>query len=225
MAGDGITIVQDDMNIYKSTPVINSIYQNHYLPMNKSVAIYGGAFNPPTNAHHSVIKTLLWEYDEVWITPSYNHAFDKDMLPYDERLAMCKLMVKNDRVKVFEIEKELKPENTYELVLGLLKDERFTGYDFVFAMGLDNANIFGRWKNSEDLKNMIPFAIIPRPGHDIDYAAWYMENPHKVMEHHEESEISSSMVREMLSTDLTEAKKHVPKKVLKHILSKKLYMD
>jgi len=39
--------------------------------MSKSVAVYGGSFNPITKAHIEVIQELskLERFDEIWVVP------------------------------------------------------------------------------------------------------------------------------------------------------------
>ena len=55
------------------------------------VAVYGGSFNPPHVVHLMVASWLRWtdRCDELWCVPVCAHPFDKDLAPYDERLAWC----------------------------------------------------------------------------------------------------------------------------------------
>jgi len=95
---------------------------------------------------------------------------------------MCKLAVRNDpRIKVFEyeIEKKLQGE-TYHLVKQLL-EEPFAKeqYDFSLILGQDNANIFHKWVNYQDLERMIRCVIVRRKGTLPDPTVdWYLKPPH-----------------------------------------------
>jgi len=192
--------------------------------MKKTVALYGGAFNPPTNAHLSIAKGLLWEFDEVWIIPSYNQVQEKDVIDFGHRIKMCKLMIKDPRMKVLDIERKIKPRNTHELVKMFLKCKKYKDYIFYFVIGLDQANLFHVWENNEILKKELPFVIVPRSGHRIQGIMWYMEEPHHIMSAHEELNISSSMVRSLIEdNNLAAIKTLVPKKVYNYIKCHNLY--
>ena len=58
------------------------------------VAVYGGSFDPPHVAHGMVASWLLWTgvVDEVWLVPSFEHPFAKDMGPWTARVAMCQAL-------------------------------------------------------------------------------------------------------------------------------------
>ncbi len=55
------------------------------------VAIYGGSFDPPHFGHAMVIAWLLWSgtASEVWLVPTFQHAFDKPLAPFELRAGLC----------------------------------------------------------------------------------------------------------------------------------------
>lgn len=63
----------------------------------KKVLLYGGAFDPVTLAHIDVVKFLgtRLAYDEVWVIPSENHPFGKNMASFDDRVKMCEIAFGN----------------------------------------------------------------------------------------------------------------------------------
>ena len=61
-----------------------------------NILLFGGSFNPPHLGHQIVIEQafeLIPNLDELWLLPTYNHAFGKDLAPATDRLAMCKLLI------------------------------------------------------------------------------------------------------------------------------------
>ena len=62
---------------------------------------------------------LLWtgRVDQVWLVPAYQHAFDKQLQPFEGRLALCRAMaadVDAQRVQVVDVEARL-PTPSYTL--------------------------------------------------------------------------------------------------------------
>ena len=149
------------------------------------VAILGGAFNPIHCGHIQLAQFVLntsGEFDEVWLMPAYNHMYNKDMTPAEDRLKMCELAANVDnRIKVFdyEIKNKLKGE-TYYFFKRLKEEKELTEkYQFTMIIGLDNANTFDKWVNYEELEKLAQFVVVPRKGVernlDVD---WYLQKPH-----------------------------------------------
>ena len=59
----------------------------------KTVALFGGSFNPPHIAHQMVCLYVLAvePVDAVWMVPAFAHPFGKELAPFSDRLAMCAL--------------------------------------------------------------------------------------------------------------------------------------
>lgn len=77
------------------------------------VAVYGGSFNPPHVGHAMVAAWLRWagRADAVWLVPTHVHAFGKVLAPWEDRLAMCRVMAEGvgPWVRVCTLEAELAP--------------------------------------------------------------------------------------------------------------------
>ncbi len=124
----------------------------------KKIGIFGSAFNPPTRGHESAILQALPFLDEIWLMPSYSHAFGKQPISYEERLSLLKLFVKNipsEKIRISIEEKlffeknDVKYVYTYDLLLYL--KEKYVDNDFVFVCGEDNAipETWSKFKDSE----------------------------------------------------------------------------
>jgi nicotinate-nucleotide adenylyltransferase len=189
------------------------------------VAIYGGAFDPITKGHIQAAQFILntsSEFDEVWLMPAYKHMYGKTMMSPEARLEMCKIASKVDgRIKVFdyEIANKLSGE-TFYLVKRLVEEKELDDiYNFSIAIGLDNANTFEDWVNSDSLEKLIRFVVIPRQGYvDAGPRSWYFKEPH-IFLHGENPimEVSSTQVRSLFSSYRRTADPELEKNILKLI--------
>ena len=111
------------------------------------IAVFGSAFNPPTNSHLKIIEGLQKEFDKVLVVPCYSHNFGKKMIPYEHRLNMARLLVSSlDGVEVSDIESKIFKNETSKtyLLLCALKSLDPTN-EYVFVCGEDNADE-SNWK-------------------------------------------------------------------------------
>lgn len=154
-----------------------------------SVALIGGAFDPIHNGHIAMAEFLLNDtksFDEVWLVPCYRHLYGKLMAPAKLRLEMCRIAASEDkRIKVcdYEIVNELAGETYYFLNKFLEEPFSKDEYRFSYAIGLDNANAFHKWKNYEYLEKLTSFIVVSRQGEKpVPGVDWYRKEPHKFFE-------------------------------------------
>jgi nicotinate-nucleotide adenylyltransferase len=112
-------------------------------------AVYGATFNPPHLGHLDAIHQLLDEYDHILLIPNASHAFGKEMLDFELRCELLRLLLdqflpEHPKVRVSRIEALLHQRNpdqpvyTYTLLKSLkasLPEESVMH----FVMGPDNA--------------------------------------------------------------------------------------
>mgnify|MGYP001171508621 CR=1 FL=1 len=191
-----------------------------------NVAIYGGAFNPITISHVQVIHAVLDHgFDQVWLMPTFKHRFNKVMESSEHRLKMCELVADTDkRIHVFDYEiKHQLSNGTYDFINRLKQENELMSQNtFSMVIGLDNANIFDKWANFELLKNAIPFVVVSRPGYEVIPNSWYLNSPHTFIQV-EISQVSSTVVREIIKRDIDASKKFLFKEVWDYILNNNLY--
>ena len=118
----------------------------------KRIAIYGGSFNPITNAHLNVAAEIMHSKlaDEVWITPCGRRP-DKPGLKTSmvHRLVMCHLAVDTTfgsrfGVKVCDEEAD-KPQAMPSIVLMRTLAQKYPEADFMFACGADQIVKVKEW--------------------------------------------------------------------------------
>jgi nicotinate-nucleotide adenylyltransferase len=145
-----------------------------------NIAVYGGSFNPPHVAHQLacawVLATARPRLDELWMVPTFKHPFDKQLAPYDDRVAMCEQAAAlfGGRVKVSRIEEELGPKQdasyTLRTVEALLK--RHPGVRLSLVIGADLVAERERWHGWPTLKGLVRFIVVGRGGYnDLDNGA------------------------------------------------------
>lgn len=165
----------------------------------KRVAIYGGAFDPPTNSHMTCASEIVHSgcADEVWLVPCGPRP-DKPKLktPALDRYCMCQVAVNTVfspefpiRVSDIDTRRDM-AAFTYDLLCSL-RDEH-PGVQFTFVIGSDwlqpDTNIASwqslnfDWKpgmpekdkfivTGDKLLREFEFLVIPRPGFDVPRTA------------------------------------------------------
>jgi len=136
--------------------------------MAKKIALFGGSFNPPHWAHRQVLELLrgLPQFDEVWMVPTFDHPFEKNLAPFEDRVAMCRLTIAGlgPKVSLCGVEGEMQksPSYTFDTIREFKK--RFPEKHFSLVLGSDCKKDLVRWKEIDRLKQEAEFFFIPRPG-------------------------------------------------------------
>ncbi len=133
-----------------------------------NIAIVGGSFNPPHLCHIFIVQYILAaaNADQVWLLPCYQHAFRKILAPFEHRLAMCALAVqafRDERVKALPLERDRQGTSwtidTARYVKRLYPDDRF-----LWVVGSDVLAELHRWKDFDELQQLVDFCVVPRAG-------------------------------------------------------------
>ncbi len=148
------------------------------------IALYGGAFDPPHLAHTFAVTWLLSRVDAVWLVPTGEHAFGKQMVSFAERAAMVRIALRHfdpKRVDVCMIESETAgPSRTFETLTAL--SARHPEHAFAWVIGADNLTEAHRWFRFDDLVERWPLYVLGRPGHEaamarFERAPWCRPGP------------------------------------------------
>lgn len=193
------------------------------------LAIYGGAFDPPTLGHTAVAERLVCAgFDQVLVMPCYGHTFGKALAPARERLVLATEAFRHlPRVRVSSFEIDLGMSgSTFELVTRLPLLPECRSHETFLAIGSDEANLIERWRRNAELRALIPFVVVNRPAHPLDArGAWAAIAPHRVVPRHESLvEASSSAARAAITAgDFATAERYLNARVLAHIRERGLY--
>lgn len=177
------------------------------------VAIFGGSFNPPHCSHVMVVSWLLTcsECSKVLIVPCFDHAFAKNLVPFDQRLDMCRLAFDlfGGAVEVLDIEKGL-PTPSYTLNTVRRLAEMYPDKRLRLVIGSDIPAETERWKDFGTIERTAAPIIINRMGAPV-----LSDGP--VF-----PEVSSTAVRERFAAGLN-CNGLVPNGVLRYISIRGLY--
>jgi len=136
--------------------------------MNKKIALYGGAFDPPHIGHTLVINALLNSnlVDEVWIVPTGARKDKAQSISTKHRMAMIKLMLsstfKNQKVFLnsVQLEEKLPGSTTFDLINYVKK--RHPKVKFFFVVGADLVGHIHKWKEGKLLITKENLILVPR---------------------------------------------------------------
>lgn len=160
----------------------------------KSVALFGGSFDPPHIGHQSIVKALLdlKDIEDVVVMPTYLNPFKSDSVaPSKLRFKWLKKIFENlDRVEVSDFEvNQNKKVPTIQSVLHLLDK-----YEKIYlVIGADNLKSLNRWYKYDELHKNVTFIVVSRD--DIEVPKHFVKLNVKV-------DISSTKLRDAIDKEM-----------------------
>ncbi len=126
------------------------------------IGLLGGSFDPPHHGHLSIINQALGNklVDEVWLIPTWENPWKKEEATPEERLAMCKLLMKGNRIKVSDV--EIKRKSVSYTIDTVLELKRNYSHQFFWFLGNDHLKDLEKFKEAERLFKEIIFMAFPR---------------------------------------------------------------
>ena len=133
------------------------------------VALYGGSFNPPHLSHQLAcavaLATARPAVDEVWMVPTFEHSFGKQLEPFEDRHAMClrASRIFGERVKVSRIEETL-GGSSYTVRTVEALHAQHPEHELTLLIGADLVDERPRWHRWAELEPMVSFLVVGRHG-------------------------------------------------------------
>ncbi|MBN2815825.1 MAG: nicotinate (nicotinamide) nucleotide adenylyltransferase [Campylobacterales bacterium] len=156
----------------------------------KTVALYGGSFDPPHIGHEAVVKALQKKkfIDKIIIMPTFLNPFkSKFVAPASLRLKwLQEIFSPFQNVLVSDYEVKLgKKTPSIETVEYLLQS-----YEKIYlVIGADNLSSLSTWYQYDKLQQKVTFIIASRNGVEI---------PSKYIKINVNEDVSSSMLRKQI---------------------------
>jgi nicotinate-nucleotide adenylyltransferase len=131
------------------------------------IGLLGGSFNPAHDGHVAMSLYAMKHLglDQIWwlVSPQNPLKSGKDMATLRQRMDYAKNIAAHPRVTVTDIEQRLGTRYTADSLRKLKR--RFPGARFVWLMGADNLRQIPRWKDWQDIFNLVPVAVFRRPSY------------------------------------------------------------
>ncbi len=133
------------------------------------IGLFGGSFNPAHRGHYKValhaLKSLQLDW-VWWLVSPQNPLKDPTIIDeYSKRLTYTRRIAKHPRFVVTDIENQMNTRYTEE-TLERLKAQSGDA-QFVWIMGADSLASLHRWHHWLDIADMVPMAVLARPGYSI----------------------------------------------------------
>ena len=146
----------------------------------KNIGLLGGSFDPPHKGHLyiSLEAKKILKLDDIWwlVTPQ-NPLKVNQPASYSDRIKNCKLIIKNQPIKIKEIEKKINSKFSYQTIKYLNK--HYKNINFFWLMGADNLINFHKWQNADKIFSEIPIVVFRRYGYNNKALKSYTSNVYK----------------------------------------------
>lgn len=199
--------------------------------MDKPIVIFGGSFNPPTNAHFGLAEQILndYEIETLYFMPVGDHYAKQGLLPASVRVDMLQEACRHHdglEVSTLEVdsEKQLPTIETLELLRTLYNKQPIW-----FVMGTDNLRDLSNWDRYEDILRDFSLLVLERGEDD---ASSIVENHEMLKQYQEKIFIMNEEVRSTCSSTIVRNRLKqgkrvsflIPESVNNYISRHKLYL-
>lgn len=188
----------------------------------EKIGLLGGTFNPPHLGHLILAEQVGQQLglDRVLFLPTNipPHKEVEDLPSKEDRKNMVEKAIENNPLFGFDdvdLEREGK-SYTYETMKRLY--EKYPNAEFYFIIGGDMVENLPKWHKIEELRSMVQFVGVKRPGYAIEtnYPIIWVDTP--------TTDISSTVIRKKIKEGCS-VKYLVPEKTLDYIEQKRLYKN
>ena len=135
----------------------------------KSIIYYGGSFNPPHIAHIMMVSALRAYFPKarLWIAPTYQHAFNKSLMPFELRVEMLQKSIGHlPGVEVSTIERDLHDSTSYTIDVVRSIHAKNPEAKIWIVVGSDIVPTLPQWREYDEILKLSQFLIFPRAGYD-----------------------------------------------------------
>lgn len=198
----------------------------------KTIALFGGTFNPVHNGHIKLIERIdeIYDFDKIIVMPTKipPHKVCKDLANEDDRLNMCKLAFsKYNKILVSDYEiKNTQKSFTY-LTIEHLK-QSYSDCHIYLIIGSDMFLSFEHWKNFKYILKNVTIITLARENNEYKKMIEYKKILSGFGGNFDVIDVDPYVVS---STQVRNAIKHnedyscyLPSEVVKYICKNELYI-
>ena len=130
----------------------------------KSVAIFGGSFDPLHTGHEEIVNQALktLHIEKLFIVPTYLNPFKKEFFaPSELRFEWLKKVFTCEKVEILDF--EVKQQKTVPTIKTIKYIKSIYEIDTIYLIiGADNLTALKNWYCYDELKNIVEFVITSR---------------------------------------------------------------
>ena len=186
--------------------------------MIKTIVVMGGSFNPPTIAHHKLMKAAMDQLGAdkgIYVPVSAKYlrrkmrkaGFPDEVLSEEARIAMLRAMCEEDsRLEIEDVEMK-HPKGWYTLETMRYVQEKYPGAEVFCLAGSDKLEIFANAHRMIEFTDSFCYGVVTRDGDDPDAIlcknpeAWARRDRFRTIKAPEGVDgVSSTAIREWLRT-------------------------
>lgn len=165
-----------------------------------NIGLYFGSFNPIHLGHQQLANYLVEKelVDEVWfvVSPCNPLKNQSDLIDEYLRLDMLMLAIKNQpKFRVTDVEFTM-PVPSYTIDTLHELSVQFSQHQFCLLIGSDNALVFDKWRNWQQILSEFSVLVYPRKGFDFENVR--TKYPEMQLLNTPYFDISSTQIREFI---------------------------
>ena len=137
-------------------------------PLNKSIGLLGGSFDPAHKGHLEISKIAIKKLKLkklLWVVSKKNPFKNKPLYSLKQRIIKAKRIVKNSKnIQVSYPDKSAGSSRSINLVNYLIKKKKLKNIHFI--IGSDNLIKFHKWKSWKKIVKLTKLVVFSRMGYD-----------------------------------------------------------
>lgn len=182
----------------------------------KNIILFPGSFDPIHLGHLEMAKNASVQLNaDVIFIPAVISVWKEDSAPFDHKLKMIELMIKNEKnMSVSNYEGTTSKEINYSIDTIEHFKKLFPNDQLFLLIGEDQVNEFHRWKNADKISELTRITFFERP--NIEINAENVERFNMLELSGVYLNYSSSNIRELVSLDTSD-------EIIDYISENKLY--
>ncbi len=188
------------------------------------VGVLGGTFDPIHQGHLLLARAAQKQFslDKVLFIPALippHKTHKRDMAPAPYRYRMVELALKGQNAFEISHEEFDRPEVSYTVDTLKALHQKYPGSQFYLIVGADAISEIQSWKDPEEIRKLAVIAAAKRPGYSMPRREAVNFEPIEM----QESELSSSEIREKLSHGELLGAEFLPEEVESYVRKMNLY--
>ena len=136
------------------------------------IGLFGGSFNPVHFGHLLIVKAALEELalSQLFLIPAAQSPFKPELTlaSAGERIRMLRLALAGQTRCHVDEQEIARGGISYSIDTVREYAARFPGAELWYVIGADHSCLLPKWRSADELSRLVQFAVVPRPGENVD---------------------------------------------------------